>query len=255
MENTKGTMEYKIGQYFVDHRGVLYKLAGISKNPERKWADRYNLIEKGNADAPISIDRIMLERLFVPYNACKHAKYGDVLVSNNGDNLTVVFGSNDTLYNGVFNAIASTYGDNDNVTITHDFIENKWDGIAFRPATILEISTFWEKLRKLGLYWNDETNRIESVKFEKKGKEDNDACDNTRKDEYKYSKDNFKPFDKVIVRGFNNIWHCAIFSHLTKDGHDFVTTDSVYKECVPYNDETAHLIGTHDDYEGTYKAY
>lgn len=68
-----------------------------------------------------------------------------------------------------------------------------------------------------------------------------------------YTKSDFKPFDKVIVRGFNNVWKCSIFSH--HNAGNYITTDSTYTECVPYNDETAYLIGTDIDYDGKYRTY
>ena len=56
-----------------------------------------------------------------------------------------------------------------------------------------------------------------------------------------------------IDRGFNNVWKCSIFSH--HNAGNYITTDSTYTECVPYNDETAYLIGTDIDYDGKYRTY
>ena len=52
-----------------------------------------------------------------------------------------------------------------------------------------------------------------------------------------------KPFDKVLV--FNEFWECAIFSHQCDNG-EFVTTNCTSNFCIPYNEETKHLIGTHE---------
>lgn len=60
----------------------------------------------------------------------------------------------------------------------------------------------------------------------------------------------FKPFDKVLVRNsINNIWKCNLFSHYIKaDLFSYVCVGGLYKYCLPYNEKTAHLIGTSDDW-------
>lgn len=61
-----------------------------------------------------------------------------------------------------------------------------------------------------------------------------------------------KPFDRVITRGDNNdIWTANIFSHMNSYG-EYVAIGCVggYHYCLPYNDETAHLIGTTDEWKG-----
>lgn len=55
-----------------------------------------------------------------------------------------------------------------------------------------------------------------------------------------------KPFDKVITRVDGNaIWTANIFSHVDQYG-EYVTIGCVggYPYCIPYNEETAKLIGT-----------
>lgn len=72
--------------------------------------------------------------------------------------------------------------------------------------------------------------------------------------EAKWVSDTLKPFDRVIVRDAAGKWKCAIYSHRNSSGA-FVTTDSAYTQCLPYDDETAHLVGTKDDYDGKYGSY
>ena len=70
-----------------------------------------------------------------------------------------------------------------------------------------------------------------------------------------YKKDRFdpktlKPFDKVMVRDDNNeAWFCTIFSHLqSKDcGYPYNTASGIYFCCIPYNDDTKHLVGTTEE--------
>ena len=55
----------------------------------------------------------------------------------------------------------------------------------------------------------------------------------------------FEPFQKVLVRDENeDEWHADFFSHIY-DGI-YVCVGHPWKECLPYNDETAHLLGTTD---------
>lgn len=57
-----------------------------------------------------------------------------------------------------------------------------------------------------------------------------------------------QPFDKVLVRDENSYWRCNLFSHITN--HKFfpyVTVEDTYSHCIPYNDDTKHLVGTNED--------
>ena len=63
---------------------------------------------------------------------------------------------------------------------------------------------------------------------------------------------NPKPFDKVITRVDDDaIWTANIFSHIDQYG-EYNTIGCVggYPYCLPYNEETAKLIGTTDDWKG-----
>ena len=61
----------------------------------------------------------------------------------------------------------------------------------------------------------------------------------------------FEPFEKVLVRDhIQQKWRATFFSHMdTSEEHFFVTGDSVWKHCIPYTPETAHLLGTTQPYE------
>lgn len=61
-----------------------------------------------------------------------------------------------------------------------------------------------------------------------------------------------KTFDKVITRVHNkSIWTANIFSHIDQHGK-YVTIGCIsgYPYCLPYNDETAKLIGTTNNWRG-----
>lgn len=58
----------------------------------------------------------------------------------------------------------------------------------------------------------------------------------------------FKPFDRVLVRFEKGIWSCALFSNIRKEfGRNYYECNRIcFHNCVPYNEETEHLIGTTD---------
>lgn len=66
----------------------------------------------------------------------------------------------------------------------------------------------------------------------------------------KFDPSTLKPFDKVLVRGEckGNIWRCSLFSnYIDNSAYAYCTNSGSYKHCIPYNDETKHLVGTSDE--------
>lgn len=64
--------------------------------------------------------------------------------------------------------------------------------------------------------------------------------------EPKFNISSFQPFDKVLVRDCDAYkWRCDFFESYIK-GADlpFHTLNSWYKQCIPYNNETKHLVDT-----------
>lgn len=60
----------------------------------------------------------------------------------------------------------------------------------------------------------------------------------------------FKPFDKALVRiDSDDNWYAVFFSHIEDiNGEKFVTTAGMcYKQMIPYNDDTKHLLGTNNE--------
>lgn len=57
------------------------------------------------------------------------------------------------------------------------------------------------------------------------------------------------PFDKVLVRNGGSVWFAGIFSHLRRVGGFFCTGGSLWGQCIPYNDQTRHLLRTTDNWE------
>lgn len=70
----------------------------------------------------------------------------------------------------------------------------------------------------------------------------------------KFDPKTLHPFDKVLVRvDKNDCWMAAHFSHVDDYTHKAVCDTFYYTQCVPYNEETKHLVSKTDDCPEYYK--
>ena len=75
----------------------------------------------------------------------------------------------------------------------------------------------------------------------------------------KFNIKDFKPFDKVLVRdGYGFKWHPTFLEKISKEPsgkYSAVELIIGYKcdMCIPYNEETKHLVGTTEDCPEYYK--
>ena len=66
----------------------------------------------------------------------------------------------------------------------------------------------------------------------------------------KFDPKTLQPFDKVLVRDINSEkWKIQLFSHIIKDcfPSEYHCIGSCYNFCIPYNDDTKHLVGTNEE--------
>ena len=77
---------------------------------------------------------------------------------------------------------------------------------------------------------------------------------------YWYKKEKFdpktlQPFDKVIAKCNDFKWVCEMFSHydISKGIMPYVCVGGFYNVCIPYNEDTKHLVGTKDEAPDFYK--
>lgn len=97
-----------------------------------------------------------------------------------------------------------------------------------RLATDSEKQQLFDALAKKGKAWDAEKKQIVDLK----------------------PKVELKPFDKVLVRNcYTQRWRVNFFSSITKEGC-YICASGSWNECIPYNEETAKLIGTTDNWEG-----
>lgn len=70
----------------------------------------------------------------------------------------------------------------------------------------------------------------------------------------KFDPKTLQPFDKVLVRDDDCYWIADLFSHIDEgiNGGIFCSCFR-WKQCIPYNEETKHLVGTKEDCPEFYK--
>ena len=104
-----------------------------------------------------------------------------------------------------------------------------------RFATEEEKQILFDAIKERGYKWNAETKTLEKLV------------------EPKFDPHTLQPFDRVLVRLTKDcIWNATFFSHYDKEVnwgcYPCVTTScKSYDKCIPYNDETKHLLGTSDE--------
>lgn len=74
----------------------------------------------------------------------------------------------------------------------------------------------------------------------------------------KFSPNDLKPFDRILCRNSEEEeWFCSLFSHLEKDVVEdkvfIISSGGCHDRVIPFNEETAHLVGTTEDCRDYYK--
>ena len=71
----------------------------------------------------------------------------------------------------------------------------------------------------------------------------------------KFNPKTLKPFDKVLGRDYyGGRWKCGLFSHIMDESiFPYVCIGNSFIYCIPYNDDTKHLVGTKNDCPDYYK--
>ena len=66
----------------------------------------------------------------------------------------------------------------------------------------------------------------------------------------KFDPKTLEPFDKILVRDSDeHQWKCTLYSHQRGESVlcKYVTMGASYEYCIPYNDDTKHLVGTTEE--------
>ena len=63
----------------------------------------------------------------------------------------------------------------------------------------------------------------------------------------KFDINTLQPFDKILCRVDNSSkWRCEFFSHFCNICYKFFCSGGLYTQCIPYNEETKHLVGKNE---------
>lgn len=63
-------------------------------------------------------------------------------------------------------------------------------------------------------------------------------------------KHKFKPFDQVLVRdSLQETWCADFYSHYEHNNDRHQCVSSFWEQCIPYDENTAHLVGTNAPYK------
>lgn len=118
---------------------------------------------------------------------------------------------------------------NDELLLEEPFREDVGD-IELRLATDSEKQQLFDALEKEGKAWDSDKKQI--VDLPKK-------CE-------------FKVFEKVLVReSKTDEWTPNFFFKIHRDDERYVMVcGDMYNYCIPYNEETSHLLGTTDEWKG-----
>ena len=70
----------------------------------------------------------------------------------------------------------------------------------------------------------------------------------------KFDPNTFQPFDRVLTHFDDERWDINFYSYKNPScPWPYTCMDKSYKYCIPYNDETKHLLGTTDEAPEYYK--
>ena len=123
---------------------------------------------------------------------------------------------------------------NDELLLEEPFREDVGD-IELRLATDSEKKQLFSALEKEGKAWDSDKKAIVDL---------NPKCE-------------FKAFDKVLCRNSkDDTWEADFFARLTRKEIDYTQSGKylcvgdLWMYCIPYNEETAHLLGTADEWKG-----
>ena len=97
----------------------------------------------------------------------------------------------------------------------------------FHPATKEQRDRLFQKIKEAGYEWDAEKKELK--KFDPK---------------------TLQPFDRVLARDYDTCkWKVDFYSH-KEEGNRFpyiCMGNNLYKQCIPYNDDTKHLVGTNKE--------
>lgn len=222
-----------VGKYYVECYGKNDELQDYE---EEHYGDTVNYTKESEEAAQTYINTIE-ERLDGKLNMETSEIDKTQPEFKDGDILCVIDSSDDYHYILIYKGQDDkhiyryvTMFENNSLHIRKDAHLIKPKDYSMRYATEEEKQQLFDALAKKDKAWDAEKKQIVDLK---------PKCE-------------FKPFDKVLGRNEkDDVWEAELFSHYREESqYPFRCIGFGRKYCIPYNEETAHLLGTTDDWEG-----
>ena len=152
-------------------------------------------------------------------------KRGDIMMQIDGTSPFIATGE---LYNDISPKYICGINSCDEFKICSH--EGGWTSDFYIPASEEAKKKLFDRIKEAGYRWNADTLKLE-----------------LNKNNIKPIKQQFKPFDKVLVRNESNEkWSINLFSYYDEEDkyYPYVCLSNHYKECIPYGDYNKHILGT-----------
>ena len=123
------------------------------------------------------------------------------------------------------------------------------------PIVLRKNKDFYPIVTKYGRHSADYENEGECTLFPSKDQRDWSKFTAPWYKKEKFDPKNLQPFDKVLAKDSStSLWKIELFSHMIKSRvFSCVCMHTNFMYCIPYNDDTKHLLGTTDEAPEFYK--
>lgn len=202
--------------------------------------ERYSLEDKDTAQTYINTieerlgGKLNRETLEIEKNQPEF-KDGDIAFADYGNRQDVFIVSDKTNLSEGYSSFISLDLSSSTLSMGYRTSFFKKDLCRLRLATKEEKQQLFDALEKVSKVWVAEKKQIVDLK---------PKCE-------------FKPFDKVLCRNSkDDTWEADFFARLTRKEIDYTQSGKylcvgdLWMYCIPYNEETSHLLGTTDEWKG-----
>lgn len=216
--------KFKVGDWITFYGGNPFKILKIEA--EINSVLDYLLLDQNDHDFYFSkahVDKNV--RLWT----IQDAKDGDVLATSAGA----------FIYNGnnCGGSYPGSYCGINNLGNFQTGVEYHWTRKKVYPATKEQRDLLFQKMKESGYEWDADKKELKKLVPNR------------------FNPKTLKPFDKVLVRDDETcLWKANFYSHKGENRtHPFKCVSLIYKCCIPYNEDTKHLVGTKDEAPEYYK--
>lgn len=226
------------GQYYLwEEEGSI---VNFEENEDYMQTSEFNKANKEDAQkyihkiekrlgGKLNLDTLEIEKIQAEF------KDGDIAFADYGNRQDVFIVSGKTGLSEGYSSFISLDLSSLTLSMGYRTIFFKKDLCGLRLATEAEKKQLFSALAKKNKAWDAEKKEVVDLK----------------------PKVELKPFDKVLCRNSkDDTWEADFFARLTRKEIDYTQSGKylcvgdLWMYCIPYNEETAHLLGTTDEWKG-----